>query len=234
MKNLVSYKVRVVKKEKYITIENREAKISEWKEILSQFYSLKREFTFDIQKAALIIVDMQEFFLNPESHAYLPAAEAIIEPIKKLQNEFIKNKRLVVFTKYGLKADSEESTIMDRWWGDSLKISNPLAKIDSRFETKEIVVLEKNTYDCFKDTSLYNILVENNCEQIIIAGVATHLCCETTARSAFCYNFEVFLPIDCLATYTEELHLNTLKAASHGFGVPVTSNELLERKNNGK
>ena len=120
MKNLVSYKVRVVKKEKYITIENREAKISEWKEILSQFYSLKREFTFDIQKAALIIVDMQEFFLNPESHAYLPAAEAIIEPIKKLQNEFIKNKRLVVFTKYGLKADSEESTIMDRWWGDSL------------------------------------------------------------------------------------------------------------------
>ena len=233
MKNLVSYKVRVVKKEKYITIENREAKISEWKEILSQFYSSKREFTFDIQKAALIIVDMQEFFLNPESHAYLPAAEAIIEPIKKLQNEFKKNKRLVVFTKHGLNAETEDSTIMDRWWGDSLKITDPQAKIDTRFEIKDAVVLEKNTYDCFKDTSLYNILVENTCEQIIIAGVATHLCCETTARSAFCYDFEVFLPIDCLATYTEELHLNTLKAASHGFGVPVTSNELLERKNDG-
>ena len=223
----------VVKKEKYFTQENREGKISEWKEILAQFYSSKREFNFDIQKAALLIVDMQEFFLNPKSHAYLPAAEVIIDPIKRLQKEFKKNNRLVIFTKYGLNTDSNGSTIMDKWWGDSLKISDPLAEIDERFEVKDAVVLEKSTYDCFKDTSLHDLLIENNCKQIVIAGVATHLCCETTARSAFCYDFEVFLPIDSLATYTEELHLNTLKAASHGFGIPITSNELLERKNDG-
>jgi len=222
-----------VKKEKYFTKENREGKISEWKEILAQFYSSKREFNFDIQKAALLIVDMQDFFLNPKSHAYLPAVEAIIDPIKKLHNEFKKNNRLVIFTKYGLTTSSLESTIMDKWWGDSLKISDPLAKLDARFDVKNAIVLEKSTYDCFKDTSLLDLLVENNCKQIVIAGVATHLCCETTARSAFCFDFEVFLPIDCLATYTEELHLNTLKAASHGFGIPVTSNELLERKNDG-
>jgi len=233
MKNLVRYKVRVVKKEKYFTQENRERKISEWKKILSQFYSSKREFNFNMQKAALLIVDMQDFFLNPKSHAYLPAVEVIIESIKKLQNEFKKNDRLVIFTKYGLKTNAEELTIMDKWWGDSLKISDPLAKIDARFEIKDEIVLEKSTYDCFKDTSLHDLLVKSNCKQIVIAGVATHLCCETTARSAFCYDFEVFLPIDCLATYTEELHLNTLKAASHGFGIPVTSNELLERKNDG-
>lgn len=234
MKNLVNYKVRVVKKEKYFTLENRETKISEWKEILAQFYSSKRGFNFNIQKAALLIVDMQEFFLNPKSHAYLPAAEVIIEPIKRLQNEFKKNNRIVIFTKYGLEAKSKDPSIMDKWWGDSLKITDPLAKIDPRFELKDAVVLEKTTYDCFKDTTLYNLLVENNCKQIIIAGVATHLCCETTARSAFCNDFEVFLPIDSLASYTEELHLNTLKAASHGFGIPITSNELLESINNGK
>jgi len=222
-----------VKKEKYFTKENREAKISEWKENLTQFYSSKRDFKFDMQKAALLIVDMQEFFLNPKSHAFLPAAEVIIEPIKKLQNEFKMNNRLVIFTKYGLITEFEYTSIMDKWWGDSLEINNPLAKLDARFDTQDAVILEKNTYDCFKDTSLYNLLIENNCKQIVIAGVATHLCCETTARSAFCFDFEVFLPIDCLATYTEELHLNTLKAASHGFGIPVTSNELLERKNDG-
>lgn len=222
-----------MKKEKYFTKENREAKISEWKENLTQFYSSKRDFKFDMQKAALLIVDMQEFFLNPKSHAFLPAAEVIIEPIKKLQNEFKMNNRLVIFTKYGLITEFEYTSIMDKWWGDSLEINNPLAKLDARFDTQDAVILEKNTYDCFKDTSLYNLLIENNCKQIVIAGVATHLCCETTARSAFCFDFEVFLPIDCLATYTEELHLNTLKAASHGFGIPVTSNELLERKNDG-
>ncbi|NPE06815.1 MAG: isochorismatase family protein [Asgard group archaeon] len=223
-----------MKKEKYFTQENRKGKISEWKEILEQFYSSKREFNFDIQKAALLIIDMQEFFLTPKSHAYLPASEAIIDPIKRLQKFFTENNKLVVFTKYGLKASSEDTSIMDKWWGDSLKSSDPLAKIDPRFDTIDAVVLEKSTYDCFRDTNLLNLLIESDCKQVIIAGVATHLCCETTARSAFCYDFEVFLPIDCLATYTEELHLNTLKAASHGFGIPVTSNELLERKNDGK
>ncbi len=71
MKNLVSYKVRAVKKDNYFTDENREAKILEWKEVLVDFYSSKKEFTFDIQKAALLIIDMQEFFLNTKSHAYL-------------------------------------------------------------------------------------------------------------------------------------------------------------------
>ncbi|NHJ32089.1 MAG: isochorismatase family protein [Asgard group archaeon] len=224
--------VRVVKKDNYFNDENREEKIIEWKEILSRFYSSKREFNFDLQKAALLIVDMQEFFLNPKSHAYLPAVEVIIEPIQKLQKKFSENNRPVIFTKYGLKTDTD-SSIMDKWWGDSLKITDPLAKLDERFETKDAIILKKSTYDCFKNTNLYDLLQENNCKQLIIAGVATHLCCETTARSAFCYDFEVFLPIDCLATYTEELHLNTLKAASHGFGIPVTSNELLERRNNG-
>ena len=134
-----------MKKNKYFTTENREAKISEWKEILSEFYSSKRKFSFDIQEAALLIIDMQEFFLNPQSHAYLPAAEAIIEPIKKLQKFFNEENRLVVFTKYGLETNSEETSIMDKWWGDSLKNTDPLTKLDSRFETKGAIVLEKST-----------------------------------------------------------------------------------------
>ncbi|GAH22938.1 unnamed protein product, partial [marine sediment metagenome] len=32
------------------------------------------------------------------------------------------------------------------------------------------VILEKSTYDCFKDTSLHDLLIENNCKQIVIAG----------------------------------------------------------------
>ena len=225
--------MRELRKDNYFTFENQDVKIEEWKIILSEYYSRKRKFTFKIHEAALLIIDMQDFFLNRKSHAFLPASEVIIEPIKKLKKLFNENNRIVVFTKYGLKSVSKQSSIMDEWWGDSLKINDPLAKIDKRFKIEDAVLLEKQTYDCFRDTKLYELLKENNCKQVVIAGVATHLCCETTARSAFCHNFEVFLPIDCLATYTEELHLNTLKAASHGFGIPVTSKELLERKSDG-
>ena len=118
--------------------------------------------------------------------------------------------------------------VMLRWWNGSLYIDDPLAKIAENFDTKKATIISKSTYDVFNGTNLLNILRNSGYTQIVITGVATHLCCETTARSAFCHNFDVFLPIDCLATYTEELHINSLKAAAHGFGIPTTSQEILE------
>ena len=55
----------------------------------------------------------------------------------------------------------------------------------------------------------------------------THLCCETTARDAFMNNFEVFFVVDGTATYTEDLHVGTIRAISHGFGMCVSSEEIL-------
>ena len=37
---------------------------------------------FDIERAALLILDMQGYFLNPDSHAYIPSAKAILPGLK--------------------------------------------------------------------------------------------------------------------------------------------------------
>jgi bifunctional isochorismate lyase / aryl carrier protein len=55
----------------------------------------------------------------------------------------------------------------------------------------------------------------------------THLCCETTARSAFMRGFEVFFTMDGTATYNEQLHRASLLTLSHGFALPVLMDELL-------
>ena len=222
-----------MKKDNYFTIENRAAKTTEWQDILSNYYSKKKNFQFNIENSALLIIDMQEYFLNPSSHAYLPAAEAIIDPIKKLQQAFEQKENLVFFTRYGLDPEKNKTNIMDRWWKGSLSTEDPLYKISSKFEVKEENVYEKDTYDSFLGTNLAFLLDKMGYTSLVITGVTTHLCCENTARSAFNYGFEVYLPVDCMATYTEELHLNTLKAASHGFGIPITSNEILELIQNG-
>ena len=54
----------------------------------------------------------------------------------------------------------------------------------------------------------------------------SHLCCETTSRDAFMKDFEVFFVVDANATYTEELHLGTLRAISHGFGRCISVEEI--------
>ncbi len=222
-----------MKKDNYFTIENRAAKTAEWQDILSNYYSKNKNFQFTIENSALLIIDMQEYFLNPSSHAYLPAAEAIIDPIKKLQQEFEKRENPVFFTRYGLDPETSKTSIMHRWWKGSLSTEDPMFAISSKFEVKEEFVYEKDTYDTFLGTNLAFLLDKMGYTSLVITGVTTHLCCENTARSAFNYGFEVYLPVDCMASYTEELHLSTLKAASHGFGIPITSNEILELMNDG-
>ncbi|MGC9779615.1 MAG: cysteine hydrolase [Candidatus Heimdallarchaeota archaeon] len=216
-----------MKKENYFNKNNKDKKILEWKKILSNYYSSKKNIKFKKDNAAILIIDMQDYFLDSSSHAYLPASETITEPIKKLQDAFHSRNKAVFFTKYGLTKGLDDN-IMHKWWNGSLYIDNPLAKISGIFDTNEATVISKTTYDVFIGTNFLHLLTKLGYTQLVITGVATHLCCETTARSAFCYDKNVFLPIDCLATYTEELHLNSLKAAAHGFAVPTTSKEILE------
>ena len=68
-------------------------------------------------------------------------------------------------------------------------------------------------------------------KQVVITGVLTHLCCETTARSAFMRGFEVFFTIDATATYNKDFHISTLLNLSHGFALPVLTQEVLHLLN---
>ncbi len=60
-------------------------------------------------------------------------------------------------------------------------------------------------------TDLDNILKENQIKDVIIVGVMTNCCGETTARDAFMYGYKVFFISDATATANEDLHLWALK-----------------------
>ena len=66
-------------------------------------------------------------------------------------------------------------------------------------------------------------------EQVVVTGVLTHMCCETTARSAFCRGFEVYVGADATASSSEERHLQSLLAMADSVAVILGSEEILER-----
>jgi nicotinamidase-related amidase len=61
------------------------------------------------------------------------------------------------------------------------------------------------------------VLQANKIEDVIIVGVMTNCCCETTAREAFMYGYRVFFISDATSTINEDLHLAALKNVSFGF-----------------
>jgi isochorismate hydrolase len=115
---------------------------------------------------------------------------------------------------------------MGQWWRELLTRDHPLSRIAAELIDPGVLTISKTQYDAFYETGLAEALAEQGVQQLIITGVLTHLCCETTARSAFVRGFEVFFPIDGSATYNRSFHLSSFINLSHGFVVPVLMEEL--------
>ena len=89
------------------------------------------------------------------------------------------------------------------------------------------IVLRKSKYNAFAGTDLEAELKRLAVKQLLITGVMTHLCCETTARDAFTRDLDVFVVIDGMASSSEDLHVSSLKTLVDGFAIPVTTEEAL-------
>ncbi|CAL7963930.1 Isochorismatase hydrolase [Gammaproteobacteria bacterium] len=186
----------------------------------------RHEIKINPAKVALLVMDMQNYFVDKESHAYVPSVDAIVPGIAKLQNYCLQNGIRVIQTRH---VNTEENAgMMAKWWGGRLLESTGTAsEIIAAIANPKIVSVIKSQYDAFYGSILESILKTNGIEQLIITGVMTHLCCETTARLAFTRGYEVFFSIDGTATYNRRFHLATLVNLAHGFAVPMLMDEII-------
>jgi len=178
------------------------------------------------KRSALLVLDMQRYFLEESSHAFVPSAQAIISNISKLINTCAEKQIPIIFTRH-LNSDADAG-MMSVWWQDLIKPGSQSSEIVPELDTSKGTVIDKSQYDAFHGTNLQEMLREKQVEQVVICGVMTHLCCETTARSAFVRGFEVFFSIDGTATYNEPFHRATLWNAAHGFAVPMLIGEMID------
>lgn len=189
----------------------------------------QRSIPFVPDRSALLVLDMQGYFLESSSHAYIPSAQAIIPIIGDLIKKYTMKSLPIIFTRHLNSA--QNARLMARWWKDLIHEDNPLSEIIKELYLPDGIVLKKSQYDAFYETTLEDILKKKRVNQIVICGVMTNLCCETTARSAFMRGFEVFFTVDGTATYNESFHLASLLNLSHGFATLVLVNELLASLN---
>ena len=170
---------------------------------------------FDPGEAALVVLDMQRYFLDPLSHAFVPGSEEILRRIEALSTAFLEKRRPVILTRH--INTPENAGLMASWWNDLIQSDSPLSRITSELPQDRAHIVIKSRYDAFFETDLESFLHRHMVRQVVVTGVLTHLCCETTARSAFMHDFHVFFPVDGCATYNEHFHQATLRNLSHGF-----------------
>ncbi|MDM8550876.1 isochorismatase family protein [Desulfobacterales bacterium HSG2] len=171
-------------------------------------------------RCALLVIDMQQYFLP----IALPILENILSLVETCRSEGIR----IFFTRHGHKDISEDGGMLARWWGDCIQYGSEewklIESVSSVADTDEII--EKNRYSVFWKTGLDEMLRSRNIEELIITGVLTNCCCETTARDGFVRDYRIFFVSDATATVNDELHLASLKNLAYGFAHIVSTREL--------
>lgn len=212
-------------KEEYFTPQSLSQRALEMLAAVKDLRGRHANISFKPERAALLVLDMQAYFLRQDAHAFIPSAPAIVPGIQTLIEAFTVCHRPVIFTRH--LNSPQNAALMATWWQDSISKDCPWGEVIPELDLSRGCVLIKSQYDAFFQTSLEDTLRTGSANQVVICGVMTHLCCETTARSAFVRGFEVFFTIDGTATYTEAFHRASLLNLAHGFAVPVLVAEIL-------
>jgi bifunctional isochorismate lyase/aryl carrier protein len=213
---------RMKMKEAYFTQESIRGKSLE---MLESVREMRHRQPLAAEQCALLVLDVQNCFFNETSHAFIPSAAAIVDGVNRLCKAFRARGLPVIMTRH--INSPEDAGRMSIWWRGVIAEADPLSRLIDELDADGAVVMKKSQYDAFHETPLADLLREKGVRQIVISGVMTHLCCETTARSGFVRGFDVFFAVDGTATYNEAFHRATLLNLSHGFAVPILLEEIL-------
>jgi ureidoacrylate peracid hydrolase len=89
-------------------------------------------------------------------------------------------------------------------------------------------ILVKRRYSAFYGTELDLMLRARGIQTLILTGVATNVCVETTARDGFMRDYHIVFLEDCTAAYDQQQHQAALANVSSFFGQVASSQQLLE------
>ncbi len=89
------------------------------------------------------------------------------------------------------------------------------------------VIVTKHRYGAFEGTDLDLVLRSKGIRTVIVTGIATNVCCETTARQAFLRDYYVVFTSDCTATFTPQMHETTLANIDQFFGEVATADQVM-------
>lgn len=187
----------------------------------------KVNWAFEPSRAALLIHDMQEYFLNFWGENS-PMMKRVVANIAALR-EFCKQNHIPVFYTAQPKEQSDEDrALLNDMWGPGLTRSPEQQQVIAALAPDDSdTVLVKWRYSAFHRSPLEEMLKEAGRDQLIITGVYAHIGCMTTATDAFMRDIKPFFVADALADFSREEHLMALNYVAGRSGRVVMTEELL-------
>ena len=201
--------------------------------------------SLDAAKTALVVVDMQNYFVQDGMPSAAPIAKTIAPNINRLAQATRAAGGIVIWIQTAALieqpddwANRKEATSAEGW-GRRQKL---LAKNGAGYpiyETCEVLpedkVAVKIRYSAFipYPSELDTVLKQNGIDTLLITGTATSTCCESTARDAAMWGYRTIMVSDGNADQTDALHNHTLGKFLVTFGDVQSTDDLIAKLQDG-
>jgi len=204
-------------------------------------------FDFDLEKTALVIIDMQRDFCEVGGFGEalgndITPTKSIIPTVRKVLDAARASKMFIIHTREGHRPDLSDVPKAKKVRFSSIGEIGPMGRIlirgeyghDIVDELKPLqgeVVIDKPGKGAFYETDLHSILQNKNIESLIFCGVTTHVCVHTTIREANDRGYECLMLEDGTAAFDpkdQEAAIRMINQQGGIFGWTTTSEELLK------
>lgn len=197
-------------------------------------------------RTALVIIDMQNTFVEDGAPAEVPKSRDICGNINELTGELRKLGVRIIWVTHANTSDSGHNEDGGSDWAGFF---DNFVDADIRKRTIESLApglhgqeiyptltvadrdlrLFKNRYSALiaGASQLERVLRSYGIANLLVAGTKTNVCCEATARDAMMLDFNVVMVSDCLAALSDDEHRAALETFIQNFGDVMTSAEVL-------
>jgi ureidoacrylate peracid hydrolase len=198
--------------------------------------------SFEAPRTALLVIDMQNHWVDERGLSYCPTAKGIVPNINTMAGALRDAGGHVIWITASLATQGRAGWQMlfekleDPASGNLVRSEiipgHPMHELWPGLDVHEQDIrVAKDRFSAFIQgaSGLEQILRDKGCDTIIVTGVATNICCESTARDGMMLDFRTVMVADANAARTDEDHIAGLRTIAQVFGGVMSTQDVIDR-----
>ena len=187
----------------------------------------------DPEKTALLVIDVQVLFTDPQAPLGAPDGPEIVPQINRLAQYCREHRMPVIWVQETNRKDGSDLGMMGKYWGPLrppeswLAVDNPYWALYPSLDHQDTdIYVKKTKYNAFWGSDLEAVLRGLEAESLIFTGICTDVCVGTTLIDAFHRDFNPIMVINATTTFTNMKH-EWLKRTELLWGRVLTTDEVI-------
>ncbi|MFD4461423.1 isochorismatase family protein [Nocardia sp. NPDC058480] len=198
-----------------------------------EFTADRVDWTAEPGRSALLIHDMQQYFLDAYD-LYRDPARTLIANIAKLRDHCHQLDIPVIYTMQPGDQHPSRRGILADFWGTGMAEGADTEVINAIAPDPQDIQVTKWRYSAFQRTDLRELLGYYGRDQLLITGVYTHMGCMLSAAEAFMGDVRPFLVHDATADFSRDEHIMALNYVARRCGAVSSTDDLIRQLGSAK